>query len=286
MKKSKLLIAGLCAAMVLSSVSALAADDTPMPIAPAPDLAVSQGLYELEVDGRQTDINICITVPLRPVAEALGFKVIWNNDGTITLDDGTMNSTITMGEDLYQVVTSKEDLAGMSAPFSLGMAPYSVNGTTYVPLELFNALLGNAADIRFVNGKLSISTQPTQPDNVQVLNPFVDCASLKEAEKIAGFALAVPKTPDAVQAVEKDMIQALYGEDGSDMVIRKAAGSGDISGDYSEYAQVKTVDGVTLKGKNGTFSLAIWERDGYTYSINVDKALAQADMMALAAAVA
>ena len=81
------------------------------------------------------------------------------------------------------------------------------------------------------------------------------------------------------------MIQAFYGEDGNDMLIRKAMGNEDVSGDYNEYAQVETVDGVTLKGENDVFSLAIWEKDGYTYSISVGEALAQADLLALAAAV-
>ena len=77
------------------------------------------------------------------------------------------------------------------------------------------------------------------------------------------------------------MIQAFYGEDGSDMLIRKAVGTKDCSGDYNVYAQEVTVDDVTLKGENDTFSLAVWERDGYTYSA----ALAQADLLALVAAV-
>ena len=46
-----------------------------------------------------------------------------------------------------------------------------------------------------------------------------------------------------------------------------------------------TVDGVTLKGENDAFSLAIWEKDGYTYSVSVGKTLAQADLLTLAAAV-
>lgn len=116
-------------------------------------------------------------------------------------------------------------------------------------------------------------------------SPFVDCDTMTDAAKLAGFEMALPETPDALQAWEGHMIQAFYGEDGKDMLIRKAVGNEDVSGDYNEYAQVETVDGVTLKGENDAFSLAIWEKDGYTYSISVGEALAQADMMALVAAV-
>lgn len=122
-------------------------------------------------------------------------------------------------------------------------------------------------------------------DDVQIPSPFIDCDSMNAAAKLAGFDMALPRTADYLQAIEGSMIQAFYGEDGNDMLIRKATGTGDISGDYNEYAQTETVDGVTLKGENDTFSLAIWEKDGYTYSVSVGEALSQTDILALVAAV-
>lgn len=122
-------------------------------------------------------------------------------------------------------------------------------------------------------------------DDVQIPNPFIDCDSMDAAAELAGFDMTLPRTADILQVIEGSMIQAFYGEDGNDMLIRKASGTGDISGDYNEYAQTETVDGVTLKGENDTFSLAIWEKDGYTYSISVGEALGQTDMLALVAAI-
>ncbi len=78
------------------------------------------------------------------------------------------------------------------------------------------------------------------------------------------------------------MIQADY-ENG--MYIRKASGSDDISGDYNDYAQVETVNRVTLKGENGNFSLAVWNNNGYTYAVGVQEAMSQSDMLALTAEV-
>ena len=98
---------------------------------------------------------------------------------------------------------------------------------------------------------------------------------------MAGFDLTLPKAADKLEAIENEMIQAFYGEDGTDMLIRKALGSEDISGDYNEYVQTETVDGVTLKGADGQFSLAMWTDGDYTYSISVGSALSQTDMMAL-----
>lgn len=116
-------------------------------------------------------------------------------------------------------------------------------------------------------------------------SPFIPYADMTEAAKMAGFDMTVPNTPDGIEAWEGYMIQALYGEDGADMRIRKATGSEDISGDYNEYAQVETVDGVTLKGENNLYSLAVWASEGYSYSINVGEALSQADMLALVSGV-
>ena len=93
--------------------------------------------------------------------------------------------------------------------------------------------------------------------------------------------MTLPKTADMLEAIENEMIQAFYGEDGSDMLIRKALGTEDISGDYNEYAQIETVDGVTLKGENDLFSLALWTDGTYTYSISVESTLSRIEMMAL-----
>lgn len=116
---------------------------------------------------------------------------------------------------------------------------------------------------------------------VQPPSPFQPCDTLNVAEEMAGFDLTLPQTADGLEAIENEMIQAFYGEDGSEMLIRKALGSEDISGDYNEYAQIETVDGVTLKGVDGQFFLALWTNGEYTYSISVGRALSQTDMMVL-----
>lgn len=57
------------------------------------------------------------------------------------------------------------------------------------------------------------------------------------------------------------MIQVIYGRENETMRIRKAAGEGDISGDYTNYNQVKTVNGMTIKGRGQQlFSVRLGER--------------------------
>lgn len=144
--------------------------------------------------------------------------------------------------------------------------------------RFFPLILGTALALSLV---ACGSNNHTNDNNLQPPSPFQPCDTLDAAEEMAGFDLTLPKTADELEAVENEMIQAFYGEDGSDMLIRKAIGSEDISGDYNEYAQVETVDSVTLKGADGQFSLALWTDDEYTYSISVGSALSQTDMMAL-----
>lgn len=116
MKKmlTAILSLALLGAMALPAFAALAA--------PAPENDPQPG-YTLKIDGEDTGVRACVMVPLRPVAEKLGFTVTWNGDGTIFMDDGVMHTTVTIGKDLYQVTTSNPDLVGMSAPFSLGVPP-------------------------------------------------------------------------------------------------------------------------------------------------------------------
>lgn len=144
----------LCAVSVLPAAAFAVEDD--LLISPAPAEGPQAG-YILQIDDARTDIQATMMVPLRAVAEKLGFVVQWNGDGTIFMDDGKMNTTITLGEDLYQVTTSIKDAVGMSVPFSLGMP----GGKTYVPLTLFDALLGCQEGAVIMNGSVIIlNTNP------------------------------------------------------------------------------------------------------------------------------
>ena len=58
------------------------------------------------------------------------------------------------------------------------------------------------------------------------------------------------------------------------VLFRKARGTDDISGDYNTYSDVKEVTvkevSVTLKGDDGQYKLAIWQQDGFAYSLNYE----------------
>lgn len=171
----KWIVSALCAVMALSlSVAAFAvkpaglspaAAETPADTAHEPAEAPQPG-YALQIDGEDTGARACVMVPLRAVAEKLGFQVTWNGDGTVLLDDGAMHTTVTIGEDRYQVASSRPGLVGMSAPFSLGVPPYVVKGAAYVPLGLFDALLGSQEGaVTMEDGVIRLNTDPLNRDS-------------------------------------------------------------------------------------------------------------------------
>ena len=122
-------------------------------------------------------------------------------------------------------------------------------------------------------------------------------AAVEEPETVdAPVAEDVPETVDgysgekSIQVVDNRMIQILYTDDNENsLLIRKEAGSADISGDYNDYDEINTIFvgeySVTLKGNNGTVSTAIWVNDGYSYAVNADAPISTEDMIALIAAI-
>lgn len=145
--------------------------DEPMVIAPAPSgddeiLEISEAPenYRIVINGKTLDLKgqklftendskgkKVLMVPLRAISEALGFKVAWNN-GSALVDDGEMHTTVTIGQDSYFAVTSIKDAVGMTAPFSLGAAPQIVDNRTYVPLQIFEILMGNVEGMFKLDG--------------------------------------------------------------------------------------------------------------------------------------
>lgn len=247
--------------------------------------AVSGG-YSIQVNGEKLDVQAKIMVPLRAVAEAMGFSVTWN-DGAVLVDNGTIHTTVTIGVDRYVIATSLPQMVGMSAPFSLGAAPYVTEGVTYVPLGLFPALLGSRADSVRLEGEQIV----IQTENQQLANPFLPCETMDEAKKAAKFDLECPdRLPGWVEdirirAMEETMIEVVYTGKGEELRLRKAVGSGDVSGEYTPFEEVNTVAvenrQVTMKGRDGKVMVANWTDGGYTYAIHTLTGMEQDDLSAL-----
>lgn len=72
-----------------------------------------------------------VMVPLRAIAEALGYDVGWND---------TLKS-VTIGKGVSLTVSTDSYIYMKTAPIQLGTAPEIINGKTFVPLSFFTEVL-------------------------------------------------------------------------------------------------------------------------------------------------
>ena len=208
--------------------------------------AAGEGALPLTVNGEATGITVTeenggYIVPLRALAEYLGYTVAWHGeDSTVTLDSGAMHATVTLGVNRYQAVTSLEGAVGMTAPFSLAAAPYAVDGTTYVPLELFVVLMGNPADAVTANDGTVELTAEAAGSGAQLPSPWEEYGSLSGLEQAAGFPVPLPVLPEGYeavlyQAIPGQLAEVRFSGGGDTLIYRAGPGMEDMSGDYNVY---------------------------------------------------
>ena len=139
----------------------------------------------------------------------------------------------------------------------------------------------------FLLPKLLDMAEANQPP-VQIANGIEECASLDELSEKVGFEVrapqALPFDPESIEysSYWGDFAQVDYDGEGMHMTYRVSSGSGDISGDYNDYADTAKLSigdaEVTLKGSVGNWQLAIWEEDGFAFSLSVSPGLSEAQL--------
>ena len=295
MKKTLSLMMALAVAGTMAA-PAMAANDEPMVIAPAPNAQSQQAQMKFVVKGKtmpvQTiSVNGCTMVPVRAIAEALGFKVTWNADRSININNGKMQSDLHIGENRYFVYTAVDGMAGMSAPFELGSAPIIKNSTAYVPIDLFVPLFGNdPATVQVSGDTITIDPEAKTEDgdSTQIPNPLTGHESLAELAKAVGFDIKTPTVPAGYVAaayidISGELAEVFY-ENGSDTLLyRVSKGEGDNSGDYNTYPTNKTVNvnGVSVEMRgNDKVNVAVWSNGGLAHSVSSEQGIAEADVIA------
>jgi hypothetical protein len=121
----------------------------------APDYAIDATGWPILVDGEQIDAPAAfqtedgiLMIPLRAVAEALGFDVNW---------DGAMRS-VRLGVAIHLWIGNTEVHVGRMAPINISATPRIVNGSTYVPLDFFRNVL-NVPNAFAFEGQIEIHSQ-------------------------------------------------------------------------------------------------------------------------------
>lgn len=285
----KKFICTVLACGILTSAAAVYADE-PMVIAPAPTSSSYSVVIEnnkLDLGGETVyELNKHMMVPLRTVAEKLGFKVKWDGECQgVSLDNGEVNTIVYIGQDNYYMASSTA--IGMSAPTVLGVAPALKNGTTYVPADMFNILY--CEDV--VSVKDNVITIKTDNDNneeeiVGMPNPFVEYKTVDEAQKVLPFSAVVPSNVKGyelknVSVMSNEMLQLIYKNGDKEITYRVEKGSDDISGDYNEYKDIKTVKvgDVEVKVRKSEETMStIWTNGDLTFSLYSNGNLTEKDI--------
>ena len=125
-----------------------------------------------------------------------------------------------------------------------------------------------------------------------------EVASMQQATELTGFTMRIPEgkapyTEKTISVIGEDMIEVSYSKEEPFAVgssIRKARAEGDISGDFTEYPDIREVDfegrKVTLKGEAETCSLALWEEKGFSYAVKAqEKPMTEEEILEIVKAV-
>lgn len=234
-------------------------------------------------------------VSLREVSEKLGFTVTWNTkENTIYLDDGVMNTTLTVGVDSYYAASSTA--IGMSAPQSFGSGPLLIDGKVYVPAEMFRALLGNAENaVETSNGAATFTksvednTENKNDEGVQMPSPYTEHDSIEGLRAAVDFDFKIPtRLPAGYELssmldISNDVIDMRWSKENSEILYRVAKGEEqDISGDYNVYDHKLSINigdtSITLKGNKDKIHVAIWQEGQRTYAITSTDGLSQQEV--------
>lgn len=292
------------AAAASPSASKDAAPAAVVKSSPKEEVGVFQKDHVLIVNGKTLDAASLPTpvlvrqketmVPLRLVAEALGYTVSWNPEtASSKLDMSIASMEFRPGETLYQR-KGKLKVINLDAAYKFTNAPQVVEGVTYVPVSLFGVFFN---EVKIEGKTISITVQKSQlqdaarllteaaaeKSQTQAPNPMVEYSSLTEMEKKVGHTIKVPaslknKKVAGMYLFSDGLAQINY-EDGS--LYRTQKGSaGDISGDYTKYAvDTHWIDGsykIRGRGDKDAYRTLTWEDGIYTYSYHSQSALTKA----------
>lgn len=238
-------------------------------------------------------IGKVVMVPLRPVSEALGFTLHWDDaQKAIHLEDGLMQSDIRVGDNNYFAYSS--GALGMTAPEKLGEAPVIINNSTYVPVDFYKILLTYNKAVTVSDKLITIVKNPNdkvvkspvknitlEKSSTQMENPLVEYKTLADARKAAGINFAVPTIMPVgyniknIALISSKLATVDYVSSDKKIAYRTEKGNANISGDYNVYTTVRSISIGTLKvitkGTKDDVSLAEWSQDGVSYSLSFDE---------------
>lgn len=179
----------------------------------ASDYIISVNGVKLEKQGYLEDNKIM--VPVRAIAEALGFEVTWNGEAQrVELLRGANYITFRIGVDGYTFAKT--------APMPLGKAPVEIDGTTFVPVNFAEEILHTTVTIDASGAVAIIDAQEAHVSANVVISEVKDGVVTIEDEEMGTVILHIGESTELndangnaieLSALEKDMkVRVVYGD--------------------------------------------------------------------------
>lgn len=160
-----------------------------------------------------------------------------------------------------------------------------------LPFPQFKKYLSIAAcfAVLFVGSVIVHNTinLPSEPP-VQIVPEIVPYHSNAELSDAIGFTVKeIQELPFEIESVKYtsywgELADIEYAGSDNTAIFRMASGDEDVSGYYGEFTSVEShmINGydVTIKGNDGQYLLAVWQNDGYSYSVQFNEPVSQQEM--------
>ena len=165
-----LLLAGAVPALADGEAVPISADvtsETEPVIAPSPSAAL-----KIVVSGTELDTSALpkqayydgetLMVPLRLIAEALGYSVGWDTETReISVDDNYIQACTLKNGSAAAAFKGRLEYVDLSREFTMSRAAVIIDGTTYVSVDLFGELL---CDTTVADGTLTVAPSTVSLD--------------------------------------------------------------------------------------------------------------------------
>ena len=263
-------------------------------LALAAALALPAAAQEVPVSGAKA----VTMVPLRAVAEALGYTVAWDGSlpgARLTLGDREAVLVLGMGyATLLDHGAGGDPVMGTSLP--LDAAPAMLEkGVMYVPADFFNDLAGGPCVTISGSGDISveINAAPTG-GTAQLPNPQHQHNTVEALEAAVGFPVPVPAPPAGfsfalIQDIGGTLAELRWSDEVQELTYRVSRGGSDNSGDYTVYPTSGTLTvrdaSVQWRGDEGGIRVALWTREGFSFSLRASDGLTERQVRQMAESV-
>ena len=143
-----------------------------------------------------------------------------------------------------------------------------------------------------VSEEEDMTTADMVDDGAQIANPMKEYGSAEELSDAVGFTvreigeLSFTVKETLYFTYDDTLAEIRYTGDDQEVYFRKSQGEDeDNSGVYNTYSQTTTITvgdtEITCKGESDAYELAIWKKDGYSYSISLQTGISLEELQAM-----